>query len=289
MTRECITHPPSAPRSPSARRIALGLIGGLLIAAAAPVTVWASSGTPAETVPETVPPPTLADPPADAGSVEIITPQGEPLTSGGSTTLYSLDLPEGAACPGDSASGNWLVQGFLIPVQDDPGAIKYGVVGPEGTQFPLFAFDTRPYAHQTTQVSSSPDDPGIIPALPGLTFSVFEPGYVPAGTYKIGVACTFFRQTAYYWDTEIVIESNPDDSPAQLTWRVPTAEPFQPADDGSSRNVFLIVGIAIALTVAAILLWQSRSGSNRSGTRRSSTSNDAPPAASTASLSKDQR
>jgi hypothetical protein len=262
---------PSTPSNRWARR--RGVIAGtcalLAAALAATPALAAPVDTVPETVPETVPVPTLADPPADAGSVEIITPQGEPLTSGGSTTLYSLKLPDGAACPGDTASGNWLIQSFLIPFQDDAGAIKYGVAGPEGTQFALYSFDTKPYAHQPTQVSASPDDPGVIPLLPGLTFAVFEPGYVPPGTYKIGVACTFFRQTALYWDTEIVIEANPDDEPSQLTWRVPSAEPFQPSD-GSSRNWFLIAGIAAALIAAAVLLWQSRSGSQR-------TPSDTPP------------
>jgi len=238
-----------------------------------------------ETIADTVPVPTLGEPPVDLGSVEIITPQGEPLSSGGSSTLYSLRLPDDAACPGDSASGNWLVQSFLIPVGDDPGAIKYGVVGPEDTQFPLFAFDTRPYVHQVTQVSSSTEAPGVISLLPALTFSVFEPGYIPPGTYRIGVACTFFRATARYWDTEIVIEAQPDDTPAQLTWRAPEAAPFVPASDGpTGRNLLLIGGIIAALVAAVVLLWQSRSDSSQPTSRRLSkgvgsaaTSPDSPP------------
>jgi hypothetical protein len=150
------------------------------------------------------------------------------------------------------------VQSFLIPVGDDPGAIEYGVAGPEGTQFPLFAFDTKPFSHQPTRVSSSPDDPGVIPTLPGMTFAVFEPGYIPPGTYRIGVACTFFRQTFQYWDTEIVIEADAADEPAQLTWRAPGASPFEPPSDGSTRRLLILAGIAAALSAAAVLLWQSR-------------------------------
>ena len=225
-----------------------------------------------ETVPspqQTVPVPTLADPPVDEGEAKIVTPQGESITSGGSATLFTLQLPERAACPGDSASKNWFFQSFLIPAADDPGAIKYGVVGPEGTQFPLFAFDTRPLAHQLTQVSSTPDGPGVIPGLPGMNFAVFEPGYVSPGRYKIGIACTFWRQTARYWDTEIIFERTADDVPAELTWRLPDAAPFEPPSDRSTSRTLLIGGIVAALGAAMVLLCQSRTPSSPDG-------NDAP-------------
>ncbi len=248
------------------RCIVAAAIGGVALAAPWCVAVAATRQSPVpeavpETVPETVPVPTLADPPVDEGSAEIITPQGEPMTSGGSTTLFSLRLPDQASCPGDSASGNWLVQSFLIPAGDDPGAIRYGVAGPEGSQFPLYAFDSRPYAHQNTRVSSSPDAPGVIPQSPAFNLAVFAPGDVPAGSYTIGIACTYFRQTARYWDTEIVIEANADDRPAQLTWRVPDAAPFEPPSDGSTTRNLTIAGIAVALAAAAVLLWQSRTAS----------------------------
>ena len=250
---------------------------------AAPVDTVAGTDSESETVP------TLADPPVDAGAVEIITPQGEPLSSGGSSTLYSLRLPDGAACPGDSASGNWLVQSFLIPEGDDPGAIEYGVIGPKGTQFALFAFDTRPFVHQLTQVSSNAGDPGVIPLLPALTFSVFEPGYIPAGNYRIGIACTYYRATARYWDTEIVIEAQPDDVPAQLTWRAPGAAPFDPPSDGSTRRKLMIAGIVAALMAAAVLLWQSRGGSSSKESKDSQRPSATSPHRDTVSASKDSR
>ena len=88
----------------------VAVVLAVVLAVVVAVTPVQAGTVPPETVPETVPVPTLADPPVDAGAVEIITPQGEPLESGGSSTLYSLKLPEGASCPGDTASGNWLVQ-----------------------------------------------------------------------------------------------------------------------------------------------------------------------------------
>lgn len=203
--------------------------------------------------------------PRDAGSVVVIDPQQRPLAEGASATLFSLDLPDGAACPGDSASEDWRVQGFMIPVDDDPGAIQYGVIGPEGDQFPLFAFDSRPFAHQLTQVAAQPGDPGVIPALPALTFGVFTPGDVPPGTYRIGVACTFFRQTVDYWDTEIVIELDPSDELAGFRWRVPGAPDgaIDATDTGGGVSRWLLLAGVLAGAAALLALAGVVSGRRR--------------------------
>ena len=61
--------------------------------------------------------------------------------------------------------------------------------------------------------------------------------------------------------TPNVIEANADDWPAQLTWRVPDAAPYEPPSDGSTTRNLTIVGIAVALAAAAVLLFQSRTAS----------------------------
>ncbi|MEZ5250274.1 MAG: hypothetical protein R2713_14015 [Ilumatobacteraceae bacterium] len=155
------------------RSAILGTIGGLAVASAA-----AAGGL----VPEDV------GPAVDEGSVVIAAPDGTPLASGGSATPYTLVLPEGSTCPGDSANDDWRVQTFLIPASHDPGQVEYGVIGPEGTQFPLFAFDTKPYAHQLLPVNAGPGMEARIPLLPELTFTIFPPDAVAPGRYRIGVA-----------------------------------------------------------------------------------------------------
>lgn len=194
----------------------------------------------------------------DEGDVAVATSSGEPATNGGSTTPFRLLLPDGAACPGDTASGNWLVQTFLIPEGDDPGAIEYGFSGPEGTQFPLYALDTTAVAHQVTQLATTPDGGGVINALPDFSFAIFPPGYIPPGEYTIGVACEYYRTTARYWDAPIVIEANPGDQPAQLTWRLPDADAFEPDDGGSSPLWWLVVAGVLVAGVAAVAFLRRR-------------------------------
>jgi hypothetical protein len=237
---------PTGSASSGHRPSSVGWFSMIAAAVFVTATCWGASARATTSPDTTVPVPQLEGEPVDEGSVVVVTPDGVPMDNGGSATPFSLLLPEGAACPGDSASKNWYVQSFLIPVDDDPGTIEYGVIGPEGDQFPLYAFDTRPYAHQLTRVSSSPDDPGVIPLLPELTFSVFPPEYIPAGEYRIGIACTFFRQTARYWDTEIVIARDPTDEPAQITWRLPAAEPYVAPSESRPWLVVVLIGVGLA-------------------------------------------
>lgn len=232
------------------RWAAFALASTAALSGVALLTTPASAGSAPE-------PPVIGEA-TDEGDVVIATSSGDPATNGGSTTPFRLLLPDGAACPGDSASGNWLVQTFLIPAGDDPGTIEYGFSGPEGTQFPLYALDTTAVAHQVTQLATTPDGEGLINALPEFSFGVFPPGYVPPGDYTIGVACEYYRTTARYWDAPIVIEANPDDQPAQLTWRLPDTDAFEPDDGGSSPQWWVVVAGVFVAGVAAVAFFRRR-------------------------------
>ena len=57
-----------------------------------------------------------------------------PFTEGTHESAFSLRLPRGATCPGDSMNDDWRVQSFVVPSTDDPGALRYMVTGPEGPE-----------------------------------------------------------------------------------------------------------------------------------------------------------
>ena len=177
------------------------------------------------------------------------------LTHGQSATQFSLRLPPGAACPGDSANDQWRVQSFMIPAADSPGNLGYNVAGPDGQgQFALYAVNTSPVVDSLTNQNTGPGAPGVIPAIPPLSFAAFPPDVLPSGTYRIGIACTLSRKTANYWDTEIVITSSPSDRPSQFVWRLPNVpESVNQPSNGSSRWL-LPVGIGV-LAVVAVAAW----------------------------------
>jgi hypothetical protein len=224
----------------TARRL-LGALGLFLIAAAAPVHAGEAE---------------------DLGDLVVLDVDGAPLRNGGSATEFSLQMPPDATCPGDSMSDQWRVQSFISPAADDIGSLHYGVIGPDGpAQYALFAVDTKPFAQQLTLANDSPGQPGRIGGVPLMSFAVMTPGLLPAGRYRIGIACTLFGATAHYWDTEIVLEDSPGDVPAQFTWRLPDAPLYQPPEPSSSpwRWVGGVLVLGGVFVVGWALVSRSRS------------------------------
>lgn len=196
-----------------------------------------------------------ADTPVDSGSVTVVDPvvRTKEITNARSATEFSLQLPPGEACPGDSMHDQWRWQTFIIPIADDPGAIEYQVQGPVGPgQWPLFNTKTHPLVDEILQANAAANLPGNVPAIDALSFAVFPPGTLPAGHYRIGVACTLSRVTAKYWSTEIVITDAPNDKPAKFSWRLSTAPEAAP-ESSSNSSVWLIV--AAGAVVVAVLGW----------------------------------
>ncbi len=204
--------------------------------------------------------------PVDAGSVVLVSPEdlSKAVTHGSAKTPFTLQLPDPATCPGDSANDQWRIQTFSVPVTDEPSVIRYGPIGPEPVgdgHYALFGVDTTPFVQQLTLRNPQAGQPGVIPAFPAFSFEVVAGENVPVGSYKIGVSCTYFGATAKYWHTEIEIT----DDDGSLRWRLATAPPDVASSDNSSGvPAALVLGGAAAL-LAGALIWR------RSATRRPTT------------------
>lgn len=198
--------------------------------------------------------------PVRAGDVVIVTDDGrEELDHGGSATGFTLRLPEGASCPGDSQNDQWRIQSFIVPATDDPGALQYELIGPAGggVRYALYDQLDNPYMQQFTQPNTSPGQPGRVPAVAPLSFGVFPPGTIPAGTYRIGIACTYFRDTGTYWDTTIVVVDDASDAPSKFVWRLESAPAsVLTSNDGADTGWWIAGGVALAILAA--LAWSMR-------------------------------
>lgn len=232
------------------------LLGGMVTGGVLCIGVFvssASAGSPA---------PTLPDDPVRSGDAVVVAPAntGDELVAGGSGTVFTLRLPEGSECPGDSRHDQYRTQSFLVPAGTDLGEIAYGVNDPVGdNSWSLYkATDTSPYVDEGLPPNQGPGQPARIDPLPPFSFAEFPPGLLPDGEYTIGIACTYFRDTSNWWDVTIVIENDAADSPAQLTWRVAgvstevAEEAITDAADSGS-NTLAIVGLTASVLVLVVL------------------------------------
>lgn len=247
----------------SARRWPAAVLAALLV-----FVTWLLTGP----VVRAAGPPTTAaatsagiGPAVDLGEVIPIDPaeRTSALAGGVSATQFELQLPADASCPGDSLHDQWRVQSFIIPVAGDPGAIAYGVNGPEGkNQYALYELNTSPYTDILTRANSTAGAPGAVNAVPALSFAVFPPGTLPTGRYRMGIACTFFRETAQYWDTEVDLTATPDDEPGQMIWRLvdppANATLAGAADEDSTSWMLPAAAGTTVVALAGAFWWRSR-------------------------------
>ncbi len=185
-------------------------------------------------------------PAVDLGDVSIVkgSDPSSPVRNGKADSEFRVLLPSGSTCPGDSATGQWRVQTFMVPVGVDPGTLKYSGAGPEGTdQFPLYTADAAQHSwvNKVLPLNTSTDPATTIPALPIFSFSAISVVKVTEGSYRVGVACTLFGATAQYWDTVVDVTGSSLGNPASFRFTVPGA-PAPPARSGPP--VWVVVAIS---------------------------------------------
>ncbi len=205
---------------------------------------------------------------APPGAVVVVDPEGHrPLRGGGGSTPFTLALPEGAACPGDSVDGNYRVQSFLVPASVDPGEVVYQGLRPQvDGGWALYRADSATYVNQATDLASEPGGEGTIINVPVFSFAVFEPGMLPLGRAHIGLACSLFTRTMRYWSAEIELTADPHD-PAGVAWTV-----FDPPAYGDGSGFPVAITAVAGGLLAAMLAWRARPSrhdrSSRTGRKR---------------------
>lgn len=194
--------------------------------------------------------------------VRLVSPSGDALEEGASATPFTLDLPEGAACQGDSRDEDYRVNSYMVPGTVDPLDIEFNGLGPQPQalgdhatfRHPLYDVDTAFFVSVQTADAENIGDPGTILDIPAFDLDVFFPGEVPAGRYRLGIACTLRNAVTRAWDAQIDVTTDPADAPAQIHWRTVGFEP----DEGSGSSVPVIAGVLLAIGAVAIAITRSR-------------------------------
>jgi hypothetical protein len=197
-----------------------------------------------------------------AGAAIVVSGQvpttGQPITSGGSASVFALQLPVGAACTGDSASSDYRIQSYMVPSAVDPATLTFGLQGPlplgTGAAYrqPLFTPQGVRVVNVLTGIAVPAGGPGPIPTLPAFNFSAapFAAGIVAPGTYNVGIACTRGGGTVLdrYWNVVMNFAADSSDSPSGLTWTVPQVDP--PGSSTTSSSTTTTVAGGATTTIA---------------------------------------
>ena len=151
--------------------------------------------------------------------------------SGISSTNFTLSLPSGASCGGDSSNAGYRVGSYMVPQSVDPSTLQFSTIsGPLptgiGASFrqPLYTPIGDSFVAEQTADASTPGGPGPIVSTLQFQFAQggFAPGDIPAGVYNIGIACYLgppsATQMKEFWNTTVTVTTNAAGGPAQISW-----------------------------------------------------------------------
>lgn len=165
----------------------------------------------------------------DAGAATVVnTSNGAVKTSGAKADEFTLKLPSGAACTGDSKNDNYRVQSYHVKSSVNPSTLTFDADGPLphgfGADFsqPLYKTDSSTYTNAQTAEASPAPGPGPVTNIPAFTFSFYDASLLPAGTYNVGIACTLGNASATqldkFWNVQLTFDGNQN-------WTVNTTTP----------------------------------------------------------------
>lgn len=235
--------------------------------------------------------PLLFAPPASAagvlqGPAEVRSAGGAAvISSGTSASTWTLRLPAGAACPGDSANDGYRVQSYIVPGSVDPSTLTFDASGPipntigAGFSQPLYTTTFSPYVDAQTANASPAPGPGPIINIPDFSYGAFVPGDIPAGVYNVGIACTLGpagpTQLKTFWNVTKTFTTNGGDGAANVSWSVgsvpsaPVLGSLTPGD-GTLEAAFTPVASTPATTGFTVSATPSGGGATITATGASS-------------------
>jgi hypothetical protein len=168
---------------------------------------------------------------ASADTISNVNP-----ANGASNTTFTLTLPPGAACTGDSAHNyhlySYAVDASKVPVSAIPTSINFSTGQPvvNGVNQPvLIDSGGSPYGPINTLPGSTTNPQGDVPTPPQFNWSPyanadFGTGFdLYPGTFNMGIACADVNGAVdgnHFWNTQVTftaLQTNPND----FTWVIP--------------------------------------------------------------------
>ena len=196
----------------------------------------------------------------DVGVATIIDPaNGQALASGSAAKLFTVTLPQFAACAGDTAGGGYHVYSFLVQPGTDVStltflpnpSVGYGLVtfggyyGPANTAAATGEIIDIPTDFQWNRLTA-----GTGLELSSLLYSG------TSGVWETGLACVNASgHVSSYWTTEVTFTASHSDS-CGFTW---AAVPGVPTGTPEAPLPILLPVIGIAIVSGAITIGRRRS------------------------------
>jgi hypothetical protein len=143
-----------------------------------------------------------------------------PLTSGGSATEWTLNLPAQAACSGDTANQGFHIFSYVVPASVDPATLTFNAASGPSSGNPLVDVTGSAYTAKNTAVNTG--QVTQIPSFDWRLFATTDQGgtrlALPPGGYNVGIACANTTgQGDRFWNVVVTFTASASD-PNGETW-----------------------------------------------------------------------
>ena len=141
--------------------------------------------------------------------------------SGGSASLFTFNLPAQAACPGDTTTGGYLVDSYLVPQSTPLSSLTFSG-GIPSAGFALYnSANNKAWVAQNTDTGT-----GQIIGIPDTFEFGAQVGHskptvtnllANSGVWEVGIACELSGALTNYWNTEVTFSASTSD-PGGFIW-----------------------------------------------------------------------
>jgi hypothetical protein len=171
------------------------------------------------------------------------------VTSGGSSTAWTLKLPSGAACSGDTATHAYHVYSFIVPAAVDPGTLVFNPSTGPSQGLPLV--DATGSSFMAANTAQTTGQVVQVPAFNLTLFATTDQGgarlALPPGYYNVGLACAnTLGQGDKYWSSQFTFVANTSDPNGEV-W---TDHSSSTSTSAGGNGLALPIGIAAVACVA---------------------------------------
>ena len=194
-----------------------------------------------------------------AGNAVVAEPNSTaPLADGGSLTPFSLILPKGARCPGDTASKSFHVDSYVLPERVKPPDVHFRGGWPYGYE-PLEAFVGAPFFAINTERNT-----GRVLGLPVFSWNRYARlSLVDPGVYNIGIMCSDRNDNpTTYWNTRVRFQTDATD-PHHLRWVAIGSTATTTASGGTSGPAVVAIVLVVAVALVGVVLVARRRAAAR--------------------------
>jgi hypothetical protein len=213
--------------------------------------------------------PAGATTPTFEGSATLFNVATSTADKGGSADDFTINLPAQAACPGDTTSGGYLIDTYLVPQSTDVSSLTFSGGFPSAGYALYNSSNNQAWTAKNTNTGTG-QIAGVPQTLQFLnqvnhnhpTLATLLAG---SGVWEAGIACELSGALTFYWNTQVTFTASQTDA-GGFTWTDAPGAPTPPASTPEVPYTLTLPVLAAVIVGGSVLVRRRRGHGAHAGT-----------------------